>query len=250
MQPHPRHPPDLSFDPMTPFDLDLDLNKWWAVLTSEYKAHGGLPTQTLGYCPKQCQKGAGGIYTHDSGTCSRFHSGTIREKDCLYCSDCERMCLYVWGWFLRVRWSARVRMSSTSMATLQLMILKSRARQSSRLRCTSGAHCRSCRRLVMLFLMSYFYLTNLAPRRWIISRALMSLARWGFQAVALYSRRDLTSEMKALSSSEMKALACSSVSCTGQCCKFLRSKPMMLFALEDTLCVCLVQLKSSLIEYS
>ena len=84
--------------------------------------------------------------TTDSG--SRFHSGTVRGKnDCLYCSDCERKCLYVWGWFVRVRWSARVRISSTGMATLPLIILQSRARRSSCLRCTSGAHCRSCRRL-------------------------------------------------------------------------------------------------------
>ncbi len=40
--------------------------------------------------------------------------------------------------------------------------------------------------------------------------------------------------------SEMKAC---SLSCTEQWCRFLRSKPMMLFALEDTICVCFVQLR-------
>ncbi len=63
------------------------------------------------------------------------------------------------------------------LSTLPLMILKSRARRSSHLCCTSGAHCRLSRRLVTLLLISYFCLTNLVPSRWIISRVLMSLAR-------------------------------------------------------------------------
>ncbi len=98
-----------------------------------------------------------------------------------------------------------------------LGILKSRANWRSCMCCTSGAQFWSCRRLVILLV--YICLMNLAPRCWIISRALMSLARWGSQAVALYSRWDLSMEMKA-----------SPLNCSGQWYKFLQSKPMMLFA--------------------
>ena len=129
-----------------------------------------------------------------------FHSGTVLTKnECLYWAVCERICLNLKLWWCLVLGSAGSKIASACTGMLHLTIVKSTASRISRLRSLRGAQFRSFSNDETLVKRLWSCMTNLAARRWMPSRMLMSLIRYASHTAAQYSSLDLMSEMYACS---------------------------------------------------
>ena len=102
-------------------------------------------------------------------------------------------------WWCLVLGSAGSKMVSACTGMSHLTILKSMASRISRLWSLRGAQFRSLSNEDTLVKRLWSWITNLVARRWMPSKILMSLIRYGSHIAAQYSSLDLMSEMQACS---------------------------------------------------
>ena len=108
---------------------------------------------------------------------TQFHSGTVLTKN--ECLHCDWICLNLKPWWCLVLGSANSKMSSACTGMWHLTILKSMASRISRLRSLRGAQFRSFSNEDILVKRLWSWITNVAARRWMLLRVLMSLIRYG-----------------------------------------------------------------------
>jgi len=107
---------------------------------------------------------------------TQFHSGTVLTKN--ECLHCDWICLNLKLWWCLVLGSAGSKLSSAFTGMLHLTILKSMASRISLLRSLRGAQFRSFSNEDTLLKRLWSWITNVAARRWMPLRVLMSL-RYG-----------------------------------------------------------------------